>query len=210
MSSEPIYATTMGQMSQMNDTDVVSKKLTQVWQEILHIDSIAPDQNYLDLGGDSSLAVLLFAKIEEILGIYLPLATLFEAPTIEELSRVLRRDAPSTTGWSPLVAIQPSGSRPPFFCIHPHGGNVLIYRDLALRLGLDQPFYGLQCPGLDGTCPPLTKIEDMAALYVKEIRKKQPRGPYFIGGYCMGGTVAYEVAQQIQAQGEQVALLSAV
>jgi phthiocerol/phenolphthiocerol synthesis type-I polyketide synthase E len=208
MSSEPIPAASMGQMGQMNVTDNVTGQLTQIWQEILHIDSITPDQNYFDLGGDSSLAVLLFAKIEAIFGVELPLATLFEAPTIQELARVLHRDAPSEDGWSPLVAIQPSGSRPNFFCVHGAGGNVLIYRDLALRLGPDQPFYGLQCPGLEGACPPLTKIEDMATLYVKEIRKKQPRGPYFLGGYCMGGTVAYEVAQQIQAQGEQVALLA--
>jgi len=205
MSSKPVSATSM---SQTNVADDVTRHLTQIWQEILHIDSITPDQNYFDLGGDSSLAVLLFSRIEAIFGVELPLATLFEAPTIEELARVLHREASSPAGWSPLVAIQPSGSRPPFFCIHGAGGNVLIYRDLSLRLGPDQPFYGLQCPGLDGSCPPLTKIEDMAALYVKEIRRKQPRGPYFLGGYCMGGTVAYEVAQQIQAQGEQVALLA--
>jgi thioesterase domain-containing protein/acyl carrier protein len=208
MSSKPLSAASIGQVGQMNGADDVTRQLTQIWQEILHIDSITPDQNYFDLGGDSSLAVLLFARIEAIFGIELPLATLFEAPTIDELARVLHRDASSTAGWSPLVAIQPTGSRSNFFCVHGAGGNVLIYRDLALRLGTDQPFYGLQCPGLDGSCPPLTKIEDMAALYVKEIRKKQPRGPYFLGGYCMGGTVAYEVAQQIQAQGEQVALLA--
>ena len=92
--------------------------------------------------------------------------------------------------------------------MHGAGGNVLIYRDLALRLGADQPFYGLQSPGLDGSCEPLTRIEDMAARYLKEIRRIQPHGPYFLGGYCLGGTVAYEIAQQIQAQGERVALLA--
>jgi thioesterase domain-containing protein len=92
--------------------------------------------------------------------------------------------------------------------MHGAGGNILIYRDLARRLGPDQPFYGLQCPGLDGSRPPLTRIEDMAALYVEEIRKTQPHGPYFLGGYCMGGTVAFEVAQQLQSQGERVALLA--
>ena len=85
---------------------------------------------------------------------------------------------------------------------------MLVYRELAQRLGPDQPFYGLQAIGLDASCPPLTRIEDMAALYTKEIRRKQPRGPYYLGGYCMGGTVAFEVAQQIRAQGEQVALLA--
>jgi phthiocerol/phenolphthiocerol synthesis type-I polyketide synthase E len=187
--------------------DEATRQLTRIWQETLGLDSITADQNYFDLGGDSSLAAHLFAKIEAIFGIKLPLATLFDAPTIEELAQVLRSEA-SPSGWSPLVAIQTSGSRPRFFCVHGAGGNVLIYRDLARRLGPDQPFYGLQALGLDGTCPPLTRIEDMAALYVKEIRRIQPRGPYFLGGYCMGGTVAFEVAQQIQAQGERVALLA--
>jgi phthiocerol/phenolphthiocerol synthesis type-I polyketide synthase E len=194
-------------MDQIKVSDDATTQLVRIWQETLGLDSIAPDQNYFDLGGDSSLAAHLFTKIETTFGIKLPLATLFDAPTIQELAQVLRSEA-SSSGWSPLVAIQTSGSRPPFFCVHGAGGNVLIYRDLARRLGPDQPFYGLQALGLDGTCPPLTRIEDMAALYAKEIRRIQPYGPYFLGGYCMGGTVAFEVAQQIQAQGERVALLA--
>jgi phthiocerol/phenolphthiocerol synthesis type-I polyketide synthase E len=94
------------------------------------------------------------------------------------------------------------------FCIHGAGGTVLIYRDLSLHLGLDQPFYGLQSQGLDGSRLPLKTIEEMAALYIRDIRRIQPHGPYFLGGYCGGGTIAYEVAQQLQADGEQVALLA--
>jgi len=200
-------AESMPEVHQVPVSDDTTKQLTQIWQEILGIDSIAPDQNYFDLGGDSSVAVQLFAQIEKVFGVKLPLATLFEAPTIEELARILGRDE-SPAGWSSLVAIQSSGSRPPFFCIHGAGGTVLIYRELAQRLGPDQPFYGLQSIGLDASCEPLTRIEDMAAAYTKEIRRKQPRGPYYLGGYCMGGTVAYEVAQQLRAQGETVALLA--
>ena len=194
-------------IGQVKVSDETTRQLTCIWQEILGLDSIGLDQNYFDLGGDSSLAAHLFAKIETAFGIKLPLATLFDAPTIEELARVLDSEA-SSASWSPLVAIQSSGSRPPFFCVHGAGGTVLIYRELARRLGPDQPFYGLQSLGLDGACPPLARIEDMAALYVKEIRRMQSHGPYFLGGYCMGGTVAFEVAQQIQAQGERVALLA--
>jgi len=106
------------------------------------------------------------------------------------------------------VPIQTAGARPPFFCVHGAGGTVLMYRDLSRQVGDDQPFYGLQSLGLDGSCPPLTKVEEMAAVYAAEIRKVQPRGPYFIGGYCMGGTVAYEVAQQLRVAGETVALLA--
>ncbi len=194
--------------TQVSETeDATTSQLARIWQDLLGVKSIGLDQNYFDLGGDSPLAVQLFAQIERIFGVKLPLAILFEAPTIEELARILRRET-STSRWSPLVGIQPAGSRPSFFCVHGAGGNVLIYRELSQHLGLDQPFYGLQSPGLDGSRPPLTRIEDMAALYVKEIRRLQPHGPYFLGGYCMGGTIAYEMAQQFLAQGEKVALLA--
>jgi phthiocerol/phenolphthiocerol synthesis type-I polyketide synthase E len=205
MTVQPFSDSSIGQIAVAEDA--ATKQLTRIWQDLLGIDSIGPEQNYFDLGGDSSLAVHLFVQIEQVFKVKLPLATLFEAPTIGELARILRRET-SQSGWSPLVPIQTAGSRPPFFCVHGAGGNVLIYRDLAKRLGSDQPFYGLQAPGLDGSCEPLGRVEDMAALYAREIRRIQPRGPYFLGGYCGGGTIAFEVAQQIQAQGERVALLA--
>jgi len=107
-----------------------------------------------------------------------------------------------------VVPIQPHGSRIPFFCIHGGGGNVLIYRDLSRHLGPDQPVYGIQSQGLDGKRPLLKTIEEMATLYTEEIRKVQPQGPYYLGGYCLGGTIALEMAQQIRARGEQVALVA--
>ena len=174
---------------------------------MLRVQPITPDQNYFDLGGDSMLAVQMFTRIEQEFQVKLPLATLFDAPTIRELAQMLQQET-STSSWSPLVAIQPSGTRPPFFCVHPHGGEVLIYRDLARHLGPSQPFYGLQSQGLDGSLTPLKTIQEMAELYLKEMRRVQVRGPYFLGGYCMGGAVAYEIAQQLQAKGEQVALLA--
>jgi phthiocerol/phenolphthiocerol synthesis type-I polyketide synthase E len=225
---------------------LTTQMLTRIWQELLGVDTIAADQNYFDLGGDSSLAVQLFARIEKEFGVKLPLATLFEAPTIEEQARVLEvqravnatpaiaskvmtisnvaessatpaspvtAEAPAArSGWSPLVTIQSPNpgqdTRPAFFCMHGAGGNVLIYRDLAKNLGADQPFYGLQAQGLDGTSAPLTTIEAMAELYAKEIRRAQAHGPYYIGGYCMGGTLAYEVARQLKSEGEEIALLA--
>ncbi len=187
--------------------DETAKQLSRIWQELLVIDAVTPDQNFFDLGGDSSLAVRMFSQIEDIFGVKLPLATLYEAPTINELARILRGEVASS-GWSPLVAVQPLGSRPALFCMHGAGGTVLIYRDLSRHLGLDQPFYGLQSQGLDGDRPPLTTIEEMATLYLKDIRKTQPHGPYFLAGYCGGGTIAYEVAQQLQEAGERVALLA--
>ncbi|HXY07799.1 MAG TPA: thioesterase domain-containing protein [Terriglobales bacterium] len=205
MSADPVTNSVTTRVSlTLDDTTL---QLRRIWQQLLGVESVGLDQNYFDLGGDSILAVQLFAQIEQVFKVKLPVATLFDAPTIKELAQVLRRESPSS-GWSPLVTIQAGGSRPPFFCIHGAGGNVLIYRELALHLGSDQPFYGLQSPGLDGSCAPLKKVEDMAALYVQEIRKAQPLGPYFLGGYCGGGTIAYEVAQQLRRDGEQVALLA--
>jgi thioesterase domain-containing protein/acyl carrier protein len=202
--NKPVRAPKAAKAPSLTD---ITARITNIWQEMLHVQDITPDQNYFDLGGDSILAVQMFARIEDDFGVNLPIATLFDAPTVGELARVLYEEK-SASRWSPLVTIQTAGSRPPFFCMHGAGGNVLIYRELAQHLGPDQPFYGLQAQGLDGEDPPLTKIEDMAALYVKHIRKARPRGPYYLGGYCMGGTVAFEVAQQLRAAGEEVALLA--
>ena len=188
-------------------TDAVSRQLSEFWQDILGVSSVTLEDNYFDLGGDSSLAVQLFARIERTFQVQLPLATLYEAPTLGELARIVRGEVQSD-GWSSLVPIQTSGPRPPLFCFHGAGGNVLIYARLAHYLGPDQPVYGLQSQGLDGKSPCLTTIEEMAGLYLREIRRVQPRGPYLLAGYCMGGTVAYEVAQQLTASGETVAMLA--
>lgn len=187
--------------------DDATEKLRRIWEDLLNVRPIEPDQNYFDLGGDSLLAVQMFAQIDKVFELKLPVATLFEAPTIADLAKILVREAPTSRS-SSLVAIQPKGSRPPFFCMHGAGGNVLIYRELSQHLGEDQPFYGLQSQGLDGSCEPQTRIEDMAAIYMREICRIQPRGPYYLGGYCLGGTIAYEVAQQLRTKGEKVALLA--
>jgi thioesterase domain-containing protein len=152
------------------------------------------------------MAVRVFHRVEESLGRRLPLATLFEAPTVEEQARILRQDDWSPR-WSALVAIQPRGSRPPFFCVHGHGGHVLLFNAVAAVLGEDQPFYGIQAVGLDGKSAPYRTFEEMARHYLEEMRSVQPHGPYFLGGYCLGGPIAFEMARQLEAQGETVAML---
>ena len=183
----------------------VEKTITGIWQKVLGVKQIGIYDNYFDLGGNSINAARLFAEIEKVFNKRIPLATLFNAPTVEQFASIIRKEEWS---WSLLVPIQSGGSKPPFFCIHAAGGNVLLYRDLAHHLGPDQPVYGLQSQGLDGEQPFLTRIEDMASLYIKEIQAVQPQGPYFLGGYCLGGTIALEIAQQIYAQGQEVALLA--
>ncbi|CAM3286845.1 Amino acid adenylation domain-containing protein [Corallococcus soli] len=187
--------------------DALERELVALWEELLGRSPIGVTQPFFDLGGHSLLALKLMARIRERLHRDLPLAALFQAPTVEALALLLRR-APTT--FSPLVPIQPGGSQPPFFCVHPVGGNVLAYAELAKQLGPDQPFHGLQSQGLEGERPPLDTVEAMAALYVDALRAVQPQGPYRLGGWSMGGVVAYEMARQLQARGETVALLALV
>jgi non-ribosomal peptide synthetase component F/thioesterase domain-containing protein/acyl carrier protein len=190
----------------------IGKSLTEIWADVLQLKDIDIDDDFFELGGHSLLAVQLFAQIEKKLGKRLPLATLFQAPTVAQLASVIEKD--STLEWSSLIAINPvkptapSGSRPPFFCVHALGGNVLEYYELGHHLGTEQPFYGLQSAGLDGKRTPHTRVEDMAAHYIKEMKELQPAGPYFIGGRSLGGMVAFEMAQQLRATGEKIGLLA--
>jgi thioesterase domain-containing protein/acyl carrier protein len=189
--------------------DALETQLTKIWSEVLGIQPIGVKDNFFELGGHSLMAVRLFALISQRCGKSLPLATLFQHGTVEELASILRQKGWSPS-WSSLVPIQPQGSRRPFFCVHPGGGNVLCYADLARHLGSDQPFFGLQARGLDGKQAPHTKIEDMAAQYIQEMRTLQPQGPYLLGGFCLGGIVAFEMAQQLHAEHQKVALLAMV
>jgi natural product biosynthesis luciferase-like monooxygenase protein len=187
--------------------DEIERSLVEIWERELRVEPVGIDDDFFRLGGHSLLAMRVFNQIERRLGRRLPLATLFTAPTIRQLAEILRQRSWSPE-WTALVAVQPEGSRPPFFCVHSHGGHVLLYRNLARHLGLDQPFYALQAIGLDGRHPPYHRIEDMAQHYLREVRSVQPHGPYFLGGDCLGGAVAYEMARQLREQGEEVALLA--
>ncbi|MGB7949035.1 MAG: amino acid adenylation domain-containing protein, partial [Candidatus Binatia bacterium] len=187
--------------------DELELQLTQVWERILRTRPIGLKDNFFDLGGHSLLAVRLISQVEKLTGRRLSLASLFQAPTIEEQAKFVRSEGWSSP-WSSLVAIQPGGSKPPLFCVHAHDGNVLFWRELSRRLGPEQPFYGLQAQGFDGKQAPDTRVEDMASRYVREIQLLQPEGPYFLGGHCFGGLIAFEMAQQLHAQGQTVALLA--
>jgi aspartate racemase len=186
--------------------DALESELVKLWEQLLGRRPIGVQQNFFELGGHSLLAVRLMHRIEQEFGKRLPITTLLQAPTIEQLANVLRGEGCSSD-WSSLVPIKPSGSKLPLFCIHGGGGAVMVYRELAQHLAPDQPMYGLQAQGLDGKQPRLNRVEDMAAHYLKEIRAVQPEGPYFLGGLSFGGTVAFEMAQQLHAQGQQVGLL---
>jgi aspartate racemase len=187
--------------------DILELQLTRIWEKTLRTKYIGVRDNFFDCGGHSLLAVSLMAQIEKLTGKRLPLASLFQAQTIEDQAKLLCREGWSAP-WRSLVAIQPGGSKPPLFCAHAHEGNVLFYRDLALRLGSDQPFYALQAQGVEGEQSPHTRIEQMGAHYITEIRTIQPEGPYLLGGYCFGGLVAFEMARQLEALDQQVSLVA--
>jgi amino acid adenylation domain-containing protein len=180
-------------------------QLTRIWEEILGIQPIGVTDNFFDLGGHSLLTARLFAEIEKKTGKDLPQAALFQAPTIERLAAVLRQEGWSAA-WNSLVALQPHGSKPPFFCIPGILGNVFTdLGHMARYLGPGQPFYGLQ----DSVRNP-AQIKVLATRYLDEIRRVQPEGPYFLGGICSGGIVAFEMAQQLQAKEQPVALLAMI
>ncbi len=184
-------------------------RLTKLWEEILGIERISVKDNFFELGGSSLLAFRLIAEIEKTFGKNLPLSTLLQAPTIKELANIIRQEAGAMScSW--LNPMQPGSSRRPFFCIPPAGNSLLGFANLVRHLGSDQPFYVPQPLGLEGETTPHDCVEDMAAHYIKEIQTIQPEGPYFLGGRCFGGIVAFEIALQLSQQGQKVALLALI
>ncbi len=190
--------------------DTIEFELTEIWEKLLGVKPIGVRNNFFDLGGHSLLAVRLFAEIEKALGRRLPVATIFQSPTIEQLSGILRQEELSVSQssiWSAypsfVVPFQPNGSKPPLFWLNWGYGDFRLPR----YLGSEQPVYGLQHQSQDGQRALYTTIEEMAAHYIKEIQAVHAKGPYVLGGYCIGGMVAFEMARQFHKQGEEVALL---
>jgi thioesterase domain-containing protein/acyl carrier protein len=187
--------------------DALERQLIYIWETTLGYRPVGIQDNFFDLGGHSLMAARLFTQIEQQLGVHLPLATLFQSPTVAELAQVIRQ-AEESKGWATLIPIRARGSKMPFFCVHNFGGEVINFSELASHLGEDQPFYGLQAQGIDGVKPPHSTIPEMATHYIEAIRGVQAHGPYYLGGYCFGGVVAYEMARQLDEQGERVALVA--
>jgi len=185
----------------------LESQLAWMWEDLLGVRAVGIRESFFELGGHSLLAVRLMARIQTQLGMDLPISTLFRGETVEELAKILSEQS-SAWRWSPLVPIQPQGRKTRFFCVHALGGNVNNYYLLARYLGSDQPFYGLQAPPLHEATEEDAQIELMAARYVEAVRDVQPLGPYLIGGYSFGSFVAYEMARQLQAQGQKVSLLA--
>jgi acyl carrier protein len=189
--------------------DPLEYQLVQIWEELFDMRPIGITDNFFDLGGHSLLSVRMMDRIEQVIGKKLPLSTLFSGATIEDLAEALLKQE-SESARSRLVEIQAGGTKRPFFYLHgDFNGGGLYCLSLSRHLGGDQPFYAIQPHGLDGQSMPET-IEAMAEDHIKTLRGFQPEGPYWLGGHCNGGLIAYEMARQLEAQGAKVELLALV
>jgi acyl transferase domain-containing protein/thioesterase domain-containing protein/acyl carrier protein len=189
-----------------DDMDATETAIAGIWRDLLGADRVGPDDDFFALGGHSLIAVRLVARIEKHFKSTLRLSALFEAPTVRKLAALVRRGKSDST-WQALTPLRSSGSKPPLFCVHGVGGEVLSYSGLATRLDPERPFIAFRAPGHDGLQEPLRDIESQARLYVQEMRTYQREGPYYLAGYSHGGRVAFEMAQQLVAAGQTIAFL---
>jgi amino acid adenylation domain-containing protein len=188
--------------------NAIELRLVQMWEEILGVGPIGVRDDFFHLGGHSMMAALMMAQIKQTFGVGLSLSSLFSKATVEHLSSLVQRQGATTLPHSTLVNLRQGDlNRPPLFFVHPGGGNVLCYAEIARRLEDGQACYGFQAQGLEAGREPHTSVEEMAAHYLEAMRRVQPEGPYLIGGWSMGGVVAFEMACQLEQLGERTALL---
>jgi len=187
-------------------TSSMIEVLTTIWQRVLQLSSVHVDDDFFDLGGDSSLALQLFNEIAEVCHRELPPVTIYQARTIAALAALLEQStAPRFPG---LVLLKPGPNGTPAFLAHGLGGSVMDFFQPVRHIESDHPIYGIQSKGIDGLDQPLERIEDMAEFSIDAVRELQPHGPYVLIGYSLGGLVALEMAQRLSATGEKIALLA--
>lgn len=173
--------------------------LVEIWQQVLNAGRVGVFDNFFEVGGHSLLAAKVMARIGKVFAVQLPISALFTHPTISALAgRIAAGDGQAAP---PVVAMNAEGSKPPVFCAPPGGGNVILYYELARGLGADQPLYAFQAPGADAQSAPLRSVPEMAKVYIAEMQKISPEGPYTLAGYSFGGGVIYEMALQLTRSG---------
>jgi thioesterase domain-containing protein/malonyl CoA-acyl carrier protein transacylase len=211
----PAYATAADRprIEEPRAASDLERTITLIWQEVLGIAPIGVQDNFFDLGGDSLTAIHLLSRLGQALNMAMPSHSLFQAPTIGALTEICAglvqtdQRPPEPAQPAALVEIQAGAGGQPLFMVHPIGGGVYVYRDLARALGQDQPFYGLQA---HDESAPIANVAEIAGRYVTAIQTIQQHGPYLLGGFSFGGVVAFEIAQQFQAAGELVDLLTLI
>ncbi len=186
-------------------------ELAAIWQTLLGESPVGRHDNFFDRGGNSLVAIRLFSRIGAAMGVELPFGLLLQQPTLSALASAIDRQRTPAVAPGPASALTPlrvTGSRPPLFFTHGVGGEVWSFKALTRHLGEDQPVYGLQ--PVQGGVGTVDTVPDIAARYVEEIRTVSPHGPYMLAGHCAGAAVAYEMARQLHAAGEPVALVAAL
>jgi acyl-CoA synthetase (AMP-forming)/AMP-acid ligase II/thioesterase domain-containing protein/acyl carrier protein len=188
------------------------RRLAELWARALDATDVRRDDNFFARGGDSLSATALLALVEERFRVALPIRALFESGSLAEMAAAIQQLPALATAAPPprfesLVPFQTAGGRPPLFLVHPHSGRSIVLGHIAPHLDANQPFYGFTARGMEGQRLPHRRMADMAAAYVRELQAVQPAGPYLLGGFCAGGIIAYEMAQQLTAAGQRVALL---
>ncbi len=189
--------------------DDLQQRVAEIWLEVLPVETLDADDDFFDLGGNSLMAAHIVYAIERDLGIRLALSRFIEAPTVALLADAIRTNNEQAEFRS-LVALQPQGDKPALFLVPPAASSAMHLKALAGHLGLEHPVYGFEPTGMDGLSAPHSCVDEMAAHYVAELRDRQAAGPYHLGGLCMGGIVALEMAQQLIAQGQSVGLLAVI
>jgi thioesterase domain-containing protein/acyl carrier protein len=189
--------------------DAVEEALASIWSQVLGVPRVGALDNFFDLGGHSLLAVHMLVRVEAALGRKLPLSLLFEDQTLEKVAARLREPERVASSWPTLVPIQPQGDAPPLFCVSRPNVNALGYVALARHMGRGQPVYGLQAQLRDESERPYERAEivELAERYLAEMRRVQPRGPYFLCGFCEGALIAFEMARLLGEEGEEVGFL---
>ncbi|PPB81010.1 non-ribosomal peptide synthetase [Mycetohabitans endofungorum] len=183
--------------------------LAEIWAELLGVERVGRHDSFFALGGHSLLAMRLMSRVRDVLGVELAIRTLFEAPTLAGLARhLVQHDGMQENSFSVLLPLKPTGSRPALFCIHPGFGLSWSYMGLSSYFHPDQPLYGLQARGLNGTSPLASTLDEMVSDYLEQMRRVQPQGPYCLLGWSFGCIVAHSLAVRLEHQGEKVALLA--
>ena len=218
----PDFGALVRQDDYVAPTDDVERELVALWEELLEIPRVGTRDNFFRIGGHSLLAMRVLARIRQRFDVTLAPAVLIERPTIGQLAQEIRaagvKESPAAVdsvasvpaegaAYRYLVPFGSATARTQLVCVHGAGGNVLNFAALSERLGRDRRLLGVQARGVDGRDGPFGRIEDMAQAYLQELRRIQPRGPYFLAGYCGGGIVAQAMATRLRDEGEQVPLL---
>ncbi|MCH8619393.1 non-ribosomal peptide synthetase [Undibacterium sp. TS12] len=181
--------------------------LADIWADVLSLDRVGIHDNFFALGGHSLLCLKLFHKVTKQLNVRLPIASIFSGPTVAQLAEAVSANQQSHTY---IVPLQPYGDGVPLFLVHPAGGQVFSYRELALELGNKFPVYGIQSPEVDNTSRQFDNLNAMASAYCQTIRSIQAFGPYQLAGWSTGGLIATAIAETLQSQGEKVSYLGLI